>query len=64
VERTKANVFASRRSRWCFGFSVSRTGWSGVVLVVEDEVLLRLMVADELRRNGLSVVEAANADRH
>jgi CheY-like chemotaxis protein len=35
-----------------------------VVLVVEDEVLLRLMVADELRRNGLSVVEAANADRH
>jgi CheY-like chemotaxis protein len=33
-----------------------------VVLVVEDEVLLRLMIADELRSNGLSVVEAANAD--
>jgi two-component system, response regulator PdtaR len=33
-----------------------------IVLIVEDEVLLRLMIADELRSNGLSVVEAANAD--
>jgi len=32
------------------------------VLVVEDEVLLRVMMADELRSNGLSVIEAANAD--
>jgi CheY-like chemotaxis protein len=33
-----------------------------IVLFVEDDVLLRLMIADELRSNGLSVVEAANAD--
>jgi CheY-like chemotaxis protein len=33
-----------------------------IVLIVEDEVLLRLMIANELRSNGLSVVEAANAD--
>jgi CheY-like chemotaxis protein len=33
-----------------------------IVLVVEDEVLLRLMIADELRSKGFSVVEAANAD--
>jgi DNA-binding NtrC family response regulator len=32
------------------------------VLVVEDEVLIRLMIADELRSHGLSVIEAANAD--
>jgi CheY-like chemotaxis protein len=32
------------------------------VLVVEDEVLIRLMICDELRDAGLRVVEAANAD--
>jgi two-component system, response regulator PdtaR len=32
------------------------------VLVVEDEVLIRLMIAQELRMAGLRVVEAANAD--
>jgi two-component system, response regulator PdtaR len=32
------------------------------VLVVEDEVLIRLMLADELRGEGLQVLEAANAD--
>ena len=32
------------------------------VLVVEDEVLIRLMVADELRDRGLQVLEASNAD--
>src|SRR5437870_1162727 len=32
------------------------------VLVVEDEVLVRLMIADELRRQGLDVVEACTAD--
>lgn len=32
------------------------------VLVVEDEVLIRFVIADELRSSGLSVVEAANAD--
>ena len=32
------------------------------VLVVEDEVLLRLTVAEELRANGIGVLEAANAD--
>jgi CheY-like chemotaxis protein len=32
------------------------------VLIVEDEVLIRLMVADELRTAGLQVLEASNAD--
>jgi two-component system, response regulator PdtaR len=31
------------------------------VLVVEDEVLTRLMLADELRSQGLQVLEASNA---
>jgi CheY-like chemotaxis protein len=31
------------------------------VLVVEDEVLIRMMIADELRNAGYSVIEAANA---
>src|SRR5215831_14651488 len=32
------------------------------VLVVEDEVLIRLMVADELRKQGFNVVEASDAE--
>jgi CheY-like chemotaxis protein len=32
------------------------------VLLVEDEVLIRLMVADELRSQGLHVLEASNAE--
>jgi CheY-like chemotaxis protein len=32
------------------------------VLVAEDEVLIRLMLADALRREGLQVFEAADAD--
>jgi CheY-like chemotaxis protein len=32
------------------------------ILVVEDEVLLRALVAQELRAQGYTVVEAANAD--
>ncbi|HKF99193.1 MAG TPA: response regulator, partial [Xanthobacteraceae bacterium] len=32
------------------------------VLVVDDEVLLRLSIADRLRDEGFSVIEAANAD--
>ena len=32
------------------------------VLVVEDDVLVRLLIADVLREAGLCVVEAANAD--
>jgi len=32
------------------------------VLVVEDEVLLRLLIAEELRSQGLHVLEASNAD--
>lgn len=32
------------------------------VLVVEDEVLLRLMIAEELRNQGIQVLEASNAD--
>jgi two-component system, response regulator PdtaR len=32
------------------------------VLLVEDEVLIRLMLAEELRIQGLQVLEASNAD--
>jgi two-component system, response regulator PdtaR len=32
------------------------------VLVVEDEPLVRLMVAEELRDSGMSVIEAGTAD--
>lgn len=32
------------------------------VLLVEDEVLIRLMLAEELRGRGLQVLEASNAD--
>jgi CheY-like chemotaxis protein len=32
------------------------------VLVVEDEVLVRLMIAEELRSAGFQVIEAASAD--
>jgi PleD family two-component response regulator len=33
-----------------------------VILVVEDEVLIRMMLAAELRGRGFNVVEAQNAD--
>ena len=32
------------------------------VLVVEDEILIRVLTADELRAEGFSVIEAATAD--
>lgn len=32
------------------------------VLVVEDEILIRVLIADELRAEGFSVVEAATGD--
>ena len=32
------------------------------VLVVEDEVLIRLMIADALRSQGITVIEASNGD--
>ena len=35
---------------------------SACVLVVEDEILIRVLIADELRAEGFSVVEAATAD--
>jgi two-component system, response regulator PdtaR len=34
----------------------------GQVLLVEDNVLLRVLLAEELRSAGLHVIEAANAD--
>jgi two-component system, response regulator PdtaR len=33
------------------------------VLVVEDEILIRVLIADELRAEGFSVIEAATADK-
>ena len=35
---------------------------SSTILVVEDEVLVRMMIADELRNAGYTVLEASNAD--
>ena len=35
---------------------------SGVVLIVEDDVLLRLVTASNLRDAGFDVIEAANAE--
>ena len=32
------------------------------ILLIEDEVLIRMMLADELRGRGFNVVEAQNAD--
>jgi CheY-like chemotaxis protein len=32
------------------------------VLVVEDEIIIRLMVADALRAQGINVIEASNGD--
>jgi CheY-like chemotaxis protein len=32
------------------------------VLVVEDEIMVRLMIADDLRDAGFTVIEAASAD--
>jgi len=34
----------------------------GQVLLVEDDVLLRFLLAEKLREAGLGVIEAANAD--
>ena len=33
-----------------------------IILVVEDDVLVRAMISDELRDRGHTVIEAANAD--
>jgi len=40
----------------------ARTGRSRQILVVEDEVLVRMAIADELRDAGFTVIEAGNAD--
>lgn len=37
-------------------------GGARTVLVVEDEVLLRIAIAEELRARGLTVIEAASGD--
>jgi CheY-like chemotaxis protein len=50
--------------------TMSRTGHSSLlaakrnstVLVVEDEILIRLLIGEELRASGFLVLEAANAD--
>ena len=39
------------------GAEISRT-----ILVVEDEVLVRMMISDQLRNAGYKVLEAADAD--
>jgi CheY-like chemotaxis protein len=42
--------------------SIGREHAVVTVLVVDDEVLLRLSMADDLREEGFAVIEAANAD--
>ena len=37
-------------------------GDTHTILVVEDEVLVRLLIAEQLRGAGFNVIEAANAD--
>ena len=38
------------------------TGSRGTVLVVDDEVLIRFLMAEELRNAGYNVIEASSAD--
>ena len=42
--------------------TVPRSDRKGCILVVEDETLLRITIADQLREAGLSVLEACDAD--
>jgi CheY-like chemotaxis protein len=42
--------------------TAASSGAKGTVLVAEDEVLVRLVVADEFRESGFEVIEALNAD--
>ncbi len=42
--------------------SVGAVPATPTVLLVEDEVLIRLMIADELRGRGIHVLEASSAD--
>jgi DNA-binding NtrC family response regulator len=54
---TSTNTAFLSRIALSFPRSLTRT-----VLVVEDDALIRLMIAEELRDGGLNVVEASNAD--
>jgi DNA-binding response OmpR family regulator len=36
--------------------------WQSTILLVEDEVLIRTVLADDLRQEGYAIVEAANAE--
>src|SRR5262245_36277403 len=42
--------------------SLSSEGRSPAILVVEDEILVRMVIADRLRDAGFNVIEASNAD--
>ncbi len=42
--------------------NVAEASQPPMVLIVEDEVVVRALLAEELRAAGLSVTEAANAD--
>ena len=46
----------------CDGEPVPESQVKAVVLVVEDEVLVRMMMADKLRDEGYLVIEAATGD--
>jgi CheY-like chemotaxis protein len=51
----------SRARQGSHSEAVTQTS-TGMVLLVEDEVLVRMMLAKELRQAGLTVLEAADAD--
>lgn len=46
----------------CDGEPLPESQANAVILVVEDEVLVRMMIADKLRDEGYAVIEAFNAD--
>jgi len=67
----RGSAFSSSASTWGRGRhgarddSRSRREASDcrIVLLVEDEVLVRMMIADELRDAGFTVIETANPDQ-
>src|SRR5262245_34668867 len=38
------------------------SAWQCTILLVEDEVLIRTVLAEDLRREGYAIIEAANAE--
>jgi CheY-like chemotaxis protein len=56
------SVKGRARSRAAAAAAPAPAHEQATILIVEDDVLVRAMTADELREQGYSVVEAASAD--